>query len=303
MEVDNTFKQNESLQNQIKSHKEENEVLQQKINDISQEYNQLQSDYDNQHITLESLQSKIQSYSEYKKDAEEKITALETTFNEQKKEIDRLNNELISKKDEINKLNQQICGEVKQTQKLLKRSETTMKSELDRQKETQKAMDLLSPSSSFSPASRADSRKSFGGNNGLDESIEQLAEISKQIDAIVRQSQDIVNEYIYIYHYINLNSFARMKRAQGDSPTEPQWSITLKSQIEGLLKSTSKLTVQLQQIKIDFQAIVRKNNLNKEIKAPVSLPVSPAGAVGGASRIKASNSTTSALSARRQLFP
>lgn len=197
MEVDNTFKQNETLQNQIKSHQETNEILQQKINNISEEFNQLQSDYDNQHITLESLQSKIQSYSEYKKDAEEKITALETTFNEQKKEIERLNNELITKKDEINKLNQQICGEVKQTQKLLKRSETTMKSELDRQKETQKAMDLLSPSSSFSPATRADARKSFGSNNEFDESIEQLGEIAKQIDGIVRQSQDIVNEYIF----------------------------------------------------------------------------------------------------------
>lgn len=92
-----------------------------------------------------------------------------------------------------------------------------------------------------------------------------------------------------------------MKRAQGDSPSEPQWSITLKSQIEGVLKSTSKLTVQLQQIKIDFQAVIRKNNLNKEIKIPVSLPVSPAGASGGVR--KAATSTASALSSRRQLFP
>lgn len=138
-------------------------------------------------------------------------------------------------------------------------------------------MEVLSPSSKVSTPNISTD------NYGLNDNITQLELQTKQIKGLVDETKKLIEEYEKIKQDI-------------DSESEPKWSISLRTQIDTYLNALSKLTIQLQQLGLDFQTVVRKikvGGISNDLLSPKSSPGSP---------VRGRSSNLSATVSKRNLF-
>lgn len=135
----------------------------------------------------------------------------------------------------------------------------------------------------LSPSSKVSTPKISTDNYGLNDNINQLELQTKQIKGLVDETKKLIEEYEKIKQDI-------------DSESEPKWSISLRTQIDTYLNALSKLTIQLQQLGLDFQTVVRKikvGGISNDLLSPKSSPGSP---------VRGRSSNLSATVSKRNLF-